>query len=77
MDMTGSYLLIIGHFYNLHHFLSTPNSTHNLTSLVRTVILCPHGECSPTLSRMALAGTSTVVTMIPENKREKKKNTRT
>lgn len=74
MDMTGSYLLIIGCFYNFHHFLSAPNSTHNLTGLVRTVILCPYGECSATLTRMAPAGmTATRILHPGENKRGENK----
>lgn len=71
MDMTGSYLLIIGHFFNLHH-LSAPNSTHNLTGLVRTVILCLHGECCLTLTRMAPAGMT--ATTIPDPGKNKRGN---
>lgn len=60
MDMTGSYLLIIGHFSDLHHS-SAPNSTHYFTELARTVFLCPHGKCRLILTRIAISGMTTTI----------------
>lgn len=68
--MTGSHLLKIHHFCNLHHFSSASSSAHNITGLARTVILCPHGERSLTLARLAPAQMPAMIPDPGENKSE-------